>query len=65
MFEAAGFPEAKDGVASSRMIEALVVANQGENFCAGANLMLVLLLAQEGEWDDLENAIRQFQKANS
>ena len=49
---------------TARNFDALVVANQGENFCVGANLLLVLLLAQEGEWDDLEDAIRQFQIAN-
>ena len=31
----------------------MVIANQGENFSVGANLMLVLLAAQEGEWDEL------------
>ena len=44
--------------------EAMIIANQGENFCVGANLMLVLLTAQEGEWDDLERVIRRFQQAN-
>ncbi len=36
----------------------MVVANDGENFSAGANLMLVLLAAQDGEWDELEAAVR-------
>ena len=44
--------------------EALVVANQGENFCVGANLMLLLLEAQEGNWDDVDLMIRAFQNAN-
>ncbi|MGQ9897603.1 MAG: 3-hydroxyacyl-CoA dehydrogenase/enoyl-CoA hydratase family protein [Acidobacteriota bacterium] len=39
----------------------LVVGNQGENFSAGANLMLMLMGAQEGEWDELDQAIRTFQ----
>ena len=43
--------------------EGLVVGNQGENFSVGANLMLVLLAAQEGEWDELDAAVRRFQKA--
>jgi 3-hydroxyacyl-CoA dehydrogenase len=47
-----------------RGCEALVVGNQGEHFSAGANLMMVLLAAQEGEWDDLDLAIRRFQQAN-
>ncbi|MDQ7859383.1 MAG: 3-hydroxyacyl-CoA dehydrogenase/enoyl-CoA hydratase family protein [Armatimonadota bacterium] len=41
--------------------DALVVGNQGRDFCAGANLMLVLLEAQEGNWEDLDAAIRRFQ----
>jgi 3-hydroxyacyl-CoA dehydrogenase len=43
--------------------EGLVVGNQGENFCAGANLMMVLMSAQEGEWDELNQMIRAFQNA--
>jgi 3-hydroxyacyl-CoA dehydrogenase len=44
--------------------DALVIGNQGENFTAGANLLLALLAAQEEEWDELEQTIRQFQDAN-
>jgi len=44
--------------------EAMVIANQGPNFSAGANLMLLLMMAQEGEWDDIHVAVRQFQRAN-
>lgn len=41
----------------------LVVGNQGQNFSAGANLMLLLLAAQEEEWDDIELMIRGLQNA--
>jgi 3-hydroxyacyl-CoA dehydrogenase len=44
--------------------EAMVIGNQGENFSAGANLMMVLLAAQEQEWDDLNAAINNFQQMN-
>ena len=44
--------------------EAMVVANQGQDFCVGANLAMVLLVAQEQEWDDLSAAIRRFQQVN-
>jgi 3-hydroxyacyl-CoA dehydrogenase len=44
--------------------EALVIANQAPNFSVGANLMLLLMTAQEGEWDDIHLAVRQFQRAN-
>jgi 3-hydroxyacyl-CoA dehydrogenase len=43
--------------------DAMVIANQGENFSVGANLMLVLLAAQEQEWDELNAAIHRFQQA--
>ncbi|RMG52340.1 MAG: 3-hydroxyacyl-CoA dehydrogenase/enoyl-CoA hydratase family protein [Acidobacteria bacterium] len=44
--------------------EGLVIGNQGEHFSAGANLMLLLLAAQEGEWDEIDLMVRAFQKAN-
>jgi 3-hydroxyacyl-CoA dehydrogenase len=44
--------------------DAMVIGNQGENFCVGANLMLVLLAAQEDEWDELESMVRRFQQLN-
>ena len=39
----------------------LVVGNQGGNFSAGANIMIILLAAQEEEWDEIEMGIRQLQ----
>ncbi len=41
--------------------EGLVIGNQGANFSVGANIMLILLGAQEGEWDELHAGVRQFQ----
>jgi len=41
----------------------LVVGNQGGNFSAGANIMLLLLAAQEEEWDDINQMIRALQNA--
>jgi len=46
-----------------RNFAGLVVGNQGQNFSVGANLMLVLLGAQEEDWDELDLAIRAFQQA--
>ena len=40
---------------------ALVVGNEAVNFSAGANLMLLLLEAQEGNWDDVDLMVRSFQ----
>ncbi|MCC6537948.1 MAG: 3-hydroxyacyl-CoA dehydrogenase/enoyl-CoA hydratase family protein [Bryobacterales bacterium] len=49
---------------TARNWQAMVVANQGSDFSAGANLMMVLLAAQEGEWDELNLGIHRFQQAN-
>ena len=43
---------------------AMVIANQAVNFSVGANLMLVLVGAQEQEWDELHMAVKQFQNVN-
>ena len=40
----------------------VVIANQGENFSVGANLGMVFMLAIEQEYDELDFAIRSFQK---
>ena len=44
--------------------EAMVVANQATNFSVGANLMLLLVAAQEQEWEEIHLAVRQFQNVN-
>ncbi|MSO45206.1 MAG: 3-hydroxyacyl-CoA dehydrogenase/enoyl-CoA hydratase family protein [Acidobacteria bacterium] len=48
---------------ASRNFAALVVGNEAPHFSAGANLMLVLLEAQDENWDELELMIRGFQQA--
>ncbi len=48
---------------AARNGQALVVGNDAPNFSAGANLMLVLLEAQEGNWEDLDLMIRTFQQS--
>jgi len=42
---------------------ALVVGNEGEHFSAGANIMLLLLEAQEENWDEVDLMVRAFQNA--
>ena len=44
--------------------DAMVIGNQAPNFSVGANLMLVLMAIQEGEWDEVHQAVRAFQNAN-
>jgi 3-hydroxyacyl-CoA dehydrogenase len=41
----------------------LVIATEGAHFSAGANLMLLLLAAQDGDWDDVDLMVRSFQRA--
>jgi 3-hydroxyacyl-CoA dehydrogenase len=41
--------------------EGLVIANQGRNFCVGANIMILLMEAQDEEWDEIDGIIRVFQ----
>ena len=41
----------------------LVVGNQGTNFCVGANLMLMLMEAQDENWEELDMMARVFQNA--
>jgi len=41
--------------------DAFVITNDAANFSVGANLMLLLMSIQEGEWDEVDLAIRQFQ----
>lgn len=48
---------------TAKNFEALLIANEGENFSVGANLMLVLMAAQEQEWEELNAAIHHFQQA--
>ena len=42
--------------------EAFVVTNDAPNFSVGANLMLLLMSVQEEEWEEIDLAIRAFQK---
>ena len=41
----------------------LVIGNQGQNFSVGANLMLILLEAQDQNWEEIDGMIRAFQRA--
>ena len=39
----------------------LVIANEGNNFSAGANVGMIFMLALEQDYDEIDMAIRQFQ----
>jgi 3-hydroxyacyl-CoA dehydrogenase len=45
-----------------RDFAAFVIASDRENFSVGANLMQLLLAAQEGEWEELAAVIHNFQQ---
>lgn len=39
----------------------LVISNEGANFSAGANVGMILMMAAEQEWDELNMAVKTFQ----
>ncbi len=39
----------------------VVIANEGANFTVGANVMLMLMMAGQGQWDQLDQAVKFFQ----
>jgi 3-hydroxyacyl-CoA dehydrogenase len=41
--------------------DGLVIGNQGEHFSAGANIFLIMMLAQQGEWGQIDNVVRELQ----
>ncbi len=41
--------------------DAFVITNDAQHFSVGANIMLLLMAVQEGEWDDIDLMIRSFQ----
>ncbi|MBV9504900.1 MAG: enoyl-CoA hydratase/isomerase family protein [Acidobacteriia bacterium] len=45
-----------------RNFSAFVITGDAENFSVGANLMQLLLAAQEEEWDELDLMVRAFQQ---
>jgi 3-hydroxyacyl-CoA dehydrogenase len=46
---------------SEEKFNGLVIANEGPNFSAGANVGMIFMLAIEQEYDELDMAIRMFQ----
>ncbi|MFQ5797861.1 MAG: 3-hydroxyacyl-CoA dehydrogenase NAD-binding domain-containing protein [Bacteroidota bacterium] len=50
---------------TAKNFQGLVIGNQGPNFSVGANLMLILMEAQDENWDELDMMVRAFQKATT
>jgi 3-hydroxyacyl-CoA dehydrogenase len=44
--------------------DGLVISTQADNFSAGANLFMVVVGAQQGMWDSLDQAVRKLQGLN-
>lgn len=49
---------------SSLPFAAFIITNGGEQFSVGADLAYLLALTQNEEWDEVEEAVRQFQAMN-
>ena len=47
----------------SRNWRGLVIANEGRHFCVGANLLMLLMEAQNGDFDEIDDIIRLFQNS--
>ncbi|ARU61719.1 3-hydroxyacyl-CoA dehydrogenase [Tumebacillus avium] len=47
----------------SKNYKGLVIGNQAKNFCVGANLMMILMEAQDDNWEEIDLIVRQFQNA--
>jgi 3-hydroxyacyl-CoA dehydrogenase len=47
--------------AAEKNFKGLVIANEGSNFSAGANVGMIFMFAVEQEWEELDLAIRMFQ----
>src|SRR6185369_6691391 len=43
--------------------QAVVIGNSGEHFCAGANLMLIAMAAQQKAWSQIEGVVTSLQNA--
>ena len=46
---------------AERDFRGVLIYNQGEHFCVGANLFLVVMAAQQKQWDQLHQMIKQLQ----
>ncbi|HEX9617477.1 MAG TPA: 3-hydroxyacyl-CoA dehydrogenase/enoyl-CoA hydratase family protein [Anaerolineales bacterium] len=44
--------------------DGLVIGNDADHFCAGANVFLVVMAAQNEMWDDLDASMRKMQNLN-
>ena len=48
---------------TEKNFQGMVVTNQEDNFCVGANVMMVLMAANAEQWDQIESFVKKFQDA--
>src|SRR5690606_24128825 len=48
---------------AEREFRALLLANEGDHFAVGANLFVIAMAAGQKKWDDIRQAVRDFQGA--
>ncbi len=48
---------------AEREFRALVIANQGDHFCLGANLFVIAMAAGQKKWDQIRGVVKSFQDA--
>lgn len=51
-------------IAEEQGWKGLVIGNNAQNFTVGANLMMIAMLAYQGEWDELNMAVNLFQQTS-
>ncbi len=48
---------------AERDFRAMVIANDGEHFCVGANLFLIVMAASQQNWDQIRSIVKSLQDA--
>ncbi|MEW9668775.1 3-hydroxyacyl-CoA dehydrogenase NAD-binding domain-containing protein [Ammoniphilus sp. 3BR4] len=47
-----------------RNYRGMVIGNEGKNFCVGANLMMLLMEAQDHNWFEIEQLVKEFHRVS-
>ncbi len=51
----------RSGSDAVKNFDGFVISTDAQNFSVGANLMQLLLAVQDGEWDEIQDTVKQFQ----
>jgi 3-hydroxyacyl-CoA dehydrogenase len=52
----------RSGSDAVKNFDGFVISTDAQNFSVGANLMQLLLAVQDGEWDEIQDTVKQFQQ---